>query len=223
VKFKKDKIGLQIWITFFSKPFFEIWLEQATPEIKDWFQREIVYLKKNIKPNSKILDVGCGFGRHIKILAEFSKEVVGIDNNKDMIQKAKQNLSGLNNVRLLLRDAQKLEFEDNYFDYVICMDNTFGQISDKLKTLKEMKRVTKEEGEVMISVCSEKALQYRIEDCKKLGLTITKIEAGKIYTKEGLISEQFTKQQLKNLFDYVGLKVKIIELNPISYLCEAIK
>jgi 2-polyprenyl-6-hydroxyphenyl methylase/3-demethylubiquinone-9 3-methyltransferase len=208
---------------FYSNPYFEILLKQATPEIKDWFQREIEYMKKNIKPNSKILDVGCDFGRHMKILAEFSKEVVGIDNNKDMIQKAKQNLSGLNNVRLFLQDARKLEFEDNYFDYVICMDNTFGQISNKLKALKEMKRVAKKGGNVVISVCSEKALQYRIEDCKKVGLTITKIEAGKIYTKEGLISEQFTKLQLKNLFDYVGLKVKIIELNPISYLCEAIK
>jgi 2-polyprenyl-3-methyl-5-hydroxy-6-metoxy-1,4-benzoquinol methylase len=88
---------------FYSKPYFEILLKQATPEIKDWFQKEIECLKKNIKPNSKILDVGCDFGRHIKILAVFSKEVIGIDNNEDMIQKAKQNLSGLNNVRLFLR------------------------------------------------------------------------------------------------------------------------
>ena len=58
---------------FFSKPFFKTWLKQSSSEIKEWFQKEIEYLKKNIKPKSKILDVGCGFGRHIKILAPFSK------------------------------------------------------------------------------------------------------------------------------------------------------
>jgi len=64
---------------FFSKPSFEEWLKEAPLEIKDWFQKEIEYLQNNIRPNSKILDVGCGFGRHIKILAPFSKEVIGID------------------------------------------------------------------------------------------------------------------------------------------------
>ena len=129
---------------FFSKPYFEIWLKQAHPKIKDWFQKEIEYLKKNIKPNSKILDVGCGFGRHIEILAGFSKEVVGIDNNSDMIRKAKDRLSNFKNVKLFLQDAQNLDFEDDYFDYIICLTNTFGNFPDiKEKVLKEMKRVCK--------------------------------------------------------------------------------
>jgi 2-polyprenyl-3-methyl-5-hydroxy-6-metoxy-1,4-benzoquinol methylase len=104
---------------FYSKPYFEILLKQATPEIKDWFQKEIEYLRKNIKPNSKILDVGCGFGRHMKILANFSNEVIGIDNNEDMIQKAKQNLSGL-----------KTLTSNNYSDL-----NRFGCATDTLTTV----------------------------------------------------------------------------------------
>ncbi|MCX8189832.1 MAG: class I SAM-dependent methyltransferase [Candidatus Diapherotrites archaeon] len=77
---------------FFSKPFFEIWLEQADGEIKDWFQKEICYLEENIKPKAKILDVGCGFGRHIEILANSSKEVIGVDINPAMIQRAKKTI-----------------------------------------------------------------------------------------------------------------------------------
>ena len=209
---------------FFSKHFFETWLEQAAPEIKEWFSREIEYLKKNIEPNSKILDIGCGFGRHIKILAPFSKEIIGIDNNSDMIQKSKQNLSNFKNVKLFLQDAKKLDFDDNSFDYVICMTNTFGDFPEiKTDVLKEMKRVCKNDGKIIISIYSEKSLEIRKNDYEKVGLHITKIDDGIIHTEEGLISEQFTKTQLENLFNSVDLEVEITELNPISYICEAVK
>ena len=206
---------------FFSKPFFEIWLKQAHPKIKDWFEKEIAYLKKNIKPNSKILDIGCGFGRHIEIIADFSKEVIGIDNTEDMLQKAKQRLSNFKNVKLFLQDAQNLQFEDDYFDYVICVTNTFGDFPNiKEDVLKEMKRVCKKGGKIIISVYNDKALEIRKKDYEKVGLHITEIKNNVIYTKEGLISEQFSKPQLKELFDKLKLKSKILELNDISFLCE---
>jgi len=209
---------------FFSKPFFEKWIRDAAPEIKDWFQKEIEYLQNNIKPNSKILDVGCGFGRHIQILASFSKKIIGIDNDEIMIRKAEQNLSNFDNVKLLLQEAGKLSFTDNSFDYVICMTNTFGNFPNiRLDVLREMKRVCKKGGKIIISVYSERALEIRKKDYEKVGLHITKFENGIIYTEEGLISEQFTKPQLEELFNSFGLETKIIALNPISYVCEAIK
>ena len=209
---------------FFSKSFFETWFEQSSSELKDWFQKEIKYLKNNIKPNSKILDIGCGFGRHIKVLADFSKEVVGIDDNEDMLQKAKRKLSNFKNVRLFLQNAKKLSFDNNFFDYVICMTNTFGNFSDgKENALKEMKRVCKEDGKIIICVYSDKALKVRKKSYEKLGLHITKINNGMIYTKEGLISEQFTKPKLEKLFEKLKLKSKILELNSISFLCELTK
>ena len=206
---------------FFSKPFFEIWLNQAHPKIKDWFKKEIAYLKKNIKPNSKILDIGCGFGRHIEVIADFSKEVIGIDNNFDMIRKAKDRLSNFKNVKLFVQDAQNLDFDDDYFDYVICLTNTFGDFPDiKEDVLKEMKRVCKKDGKIIISVYNDKALEIRKKDYEKVGLHITKNKDNVIYTEEGLISEQFSKPQLKRLFDKLELKSKILELNAISFLCE---
>ena len=209
---------------FFSKPYFEIWLKQASPEIKKWFQEEIDYLKKNIKLDSKILDVGCGFGRHIKVLAPFSEEVIGIDNNEDMLNKAKQNLSNFKNIKLFLQDAQKLEFDDGSFDYIICMTNTFWTfLNKKRKILREMKRVLEQNGKIIISVYSEKATNVRIKNYEKVGLHIKKMKNGKIYFKEGHITEQFSKKQLVKLSESIGLKVNIIELTPISYLCIATK
>jgi len=116
---------------FFSKNFFENWLNEASPEIKDWFQKEADYLKERIKPNSTILDVGCGFGRHIQLFSSFSKEVVGIDNDNVMVGKAREILKNFDNVRLFLQDAEKMEFPDGTFDYVICANNYFWLIFRK--------------------------------------------------------------------------------------------
>src|SRR3989344_8222819 len=199
--------------TVYSKPFFENWLNVAPLEVKEWLEKEIKYLKENIKPNSKVLDIGCGFGRHIEIIADFSKEVIGIDDNPNMIKKAKDRLSNFKNVKLFLQNAQKLDFEDDYFDYVICLTNTFGDFPElKEKALKEMKRVCKKDGKIIISVYNDKALEIRKKDYGKVGLHITEIKNNIIYTKEGLISEQFSKPQLKELFDKLKLKSKILEV-----------
>lgn len=201
---------------FFSKPFFETWLSQPHPRIKDWFRKEVEYLKENIAPNSKVLDIGCGFGRHIEVISDRCEEIVGIDNNNDMIRKARERLPDSENIKLFVQDAQNLTLDDNYFDYVICMTNTFGDFPPiKLDVLGEMKRVCKEGGKIIISVYNDNSLEIRKKDYQNVGLTISSTEDGVVHTEEGLVSEQFTRKQLEGLFDKLGLESKISELTPI--------
>ena len=208
---------------FFSTPLFEKWLREAPPELKQWFKKEIEWLKESIPSNSRILDVGCGFGRHLKILANSSRKLFGIDNNKVMIKKARKNLAGIKSIRLSLQNGKELAFKDNSFDFVICMTNTFGNFpSIKLNVLKEMRRVCRKGGKVIVSVYSEKSLDLRVKSYKKVGVEILKIEEGVVYAK-GFISKQFSKEELENLFKKFFQEVRIVELTPFSYLCEAIK
>lgn len=209
---------------FFSTPYFETWIKHAHPQIKNWFEREIDYLKTSIPPNSRILDVGCGFGRHIALLAPMAKEIIGIDNSSYMIDKAKSQLSHHSNVQLLKQDIEKLSFAADHFDYVICMTNTFGDfIEKKERAISEMARVCKPNGTVVISVYSNNALKVRLEDYKKVGLTIREVKGKRIYTDQGLVSEQFCEQELTDLFVKHSLTSKISNPNEISILCEGRK
>lgn len=192
--------------------------------ISDWIEKETIYLKKNIKKGSVVLDVGCGWGEDIETIANIVQKAVGVDKDPLIAKEAKSNLSKFKNVEIFLEDAKKLHFEDNIFDYVICLGNTFGNLGkDKYKALKEMKRVVKKNGKIIISVYSEKALPKRMEGYIKTRVKINKITKGGTVYYEGLISEQFSKEKLRKIFGKAGLKVKIIKLNPISYICEAVK
>ena len=103
------------------------------------------------------------------------------------------------------------------------MTNTFGNLpSIKLNVLKEMRRVCRKGGKVIVSVYSEKSLDLRVKSYKKVGVEILKIEEGVVYAR-GFISEQFSKEELENLFKKFFQEVRIVELTPFSYLCEAIK
>lgn len=215
--FKKER-------KFSVKPHLNKWLTQAPPSLRNFFEKEDEYLKKNIKSKSNILDIGCGFGRNIKVFAKNAKKVSGIDYDKGVLGTARKELRQYKNVKLFLENAKKLHFRDSEFDYVICMGNTFGNIlSIRLQALSEMKRVVRVGGKIIISVFSEKALATQIKGLKVAAFKVIKIKNGKVYTKEGLISERFTKKQLKEIFNSVGLRIKIRQLTPISYICEAVK
>lgn len=110
--------------------------------------------RKNLLGNLKgnILEIGVGTGKNLQYYHKDAK-VIGIDLSSKMLSKAKEKLKQLKNKnknkKLLEMDAQNLKFKDNSFDYVV---NTFVlcSVPDPVKTLKEMKRVLKNGGKILM-------------------------------------------------------------------------
>lgn len=202
---------------------YEYWKKftnSTSKAIKDWLEKENEFLKENITNNSTVLDVGIGYGRNVETIANNVKKLVGIDKSTFLLKEANK----FSNVELFCEDANKMHFQDDSFDFVICMGNTFGDFAeDKVNILKEMKRVCKKDGKIFISIYSENAIDYRIKEYERIGIKISKIQEGEVFTSDGLKLEQFTKEKLKKIFSEVGLEVEINELNQISYICIASK
>ena len=97
--------------------------------------------------SGKVLEVGVGTGRNLKFYPA-GAQVTGIDNSAGMLEIAREKAGGMQNITLLLMDAEHLEFPDNSFDYVV---TTFVlcTIPDPVQALKEMRRVLKPSGEFM--------------------------------------------------------------------------
>ena len=104
----------------------------------------------DLQKGSKILDLGCGTGALLKILEDRfpSSELTGIDLTEEMLAVAKQKLS--DNVELLLGSASNLPFDSESFDWVI-MSNVIGHLADKKTALKEIHRVLKNPGKIVIT------------------------------------------------------------------------
>jgi len=193
--------------------------------IQEFLEGEIDFIKKQILPGKKILEIGCGYGRLMEILSENAEKVVGIDYSKRLLEEAKKRLSRKENTKVFLMNAKNLEFNDESFDYVVCLDNSFGNMPGiESQVLKEMIRTCKSGGEIIVSVFSENAVETQIENYKRIGLKEIRDDGKAIHTKEGLYSRRFTKEDLKNLFKEAGLEEpKIIKICSVNYIAIARK
>lgn len=102
------------------------------------------------KIGSKILDVATGTGKQAFAFAKRGYDVIGVDLSEVMLKVAtKENRYG--NLNFEVADATNLPFRDNGFD-VSCVSFALHEmpLTIREKALKEMVRVTKPEGMIVI-------------------------------------------------------------------------
>lgn len=206
--------------------FWENLLANLPKSYKKWFEEEKKYLQKTITPDAKVLEVGCGDGRSIFDILPITKDVIGIDHDEKAVKDAKNNFSSYPTIKIRKADATDLPFKDEEFDFVMCM-TTFANFGDKKFTvLKEMKKVLKKSGKIIISVFSEDAFEERIKVYKASGVKIKEIKNGNVIFDEAVgdnVSEQFTKKQLEDIFSRANLHIEDITRVNIAYLCTLTK
>ena len=95
-------------------------------EYKDWPPRE----KKALKyVKGKVLDLGCGAGRHTLYLQKKGFDVLGIDSSPLAIKVCRKR--GLKKARVL--DIKDLGPETGIFDTILMLCNNFGLFGDEKK------------------------------------------------------------------------------------------
>lgn len=102
--------------------------------------------------NLKILDAGCGEGQLLlKISKVNSGELYGTDITPVAIESAKERVRG---GVFSLQNLRSLNFEDDFFDVVICTE-VIEHISNYQEAIKELKRVLKKDGLLIITFPNE--------------------------------------------------------------------
>lgn len=102
-------------------------------------------------PLGDLLDIGCGQGRTLKLLANRANRAVGVDIDASARQLARTELllAGLPNCSLRYGDMYRLPFEDREFDTVI-LDDVLGNAQRPAVALLEAKRLTSDSGRLVI-------------------------------------------------------------------------
>lgn len=108
---------------------------------------------ENLKNNSQVLDVACGTADSTIALAKAGvPRVVGVDISEGMLKVGEKKIEELNLnsvISLKVEDCENLSFGDNTFDAAFI---AFGirNFEDKKKGLKELHRVLKPNGHLLI-------------------------------------------------------------------------
>lgn len=212
------------------KKFYEIFdfskiITNPPEQTQEFLDNEDKWIEKYPWSGKDILEIGCGYGRLTEKIAPLTKNIIGIDFSVPLVYESKKLLVGFPNTSLFIMDAARLGFAENVFDSVVCLNASFSNMPNiETIVIKEMKRVCKIGGEVIISVLSEKAENDQLEKYHQAGLHVISNQDNLIITKEGLHSKRFSKNDLhKLLLKIGGLKYEIKEFCSIGYLIIATK
>ena len=98
-------------------------------------------------PVGDLLDIGCGRGRLLKLLASRAKRVVGVDIDSDARRLARAELlvAGSPNCTLRQGDMYSLPFDDDEFDTII-LDDVLGGAERPTQAIEESLRLLKPGG-----------------------------------------------------------------------------
>jgi ubiquinone/menaquinone biosynthesis C-methylase UbiE len=205
--------------------------EIAPPRTRQYLQAEVEHICRKINPGDIVLELGCGYGRILPVLARKARIVFGIDSSFTSIRMGRKLLKDTPNCFLATMDAVKLGFRDNIFNVVVCIQNGISAFHvDRLELMAEAIRVAKPGGAVLFSSYSNKFWDHRLEWFYRqseeglLGeIDLEKTGDGVIVTKDGFTGTAIKPEEFLSLASQLKVDAKIIEVDESSLFCEILK
>ena len=132
----------------------------TTPQGKAFHALEVEQLMavvKDLPVPSMILEVGCGTGRFIAILAQLGHTVRGIEPSTSMLAETRRKVEKFDNVELNAGEGAKLPYGDDQFDFVYAIRvlNQTGSKEYALRTIGELIRVTRPGGRALVEFVNQ--------------------------------------------------------------------
>jgi ubiquinone/menaquinone biosynthesis C-methylase UbiE len=190
---------------------------------KPW--KECLDFIEKLPKKSIVADIGCGNGRHLKPCAKKCKKVIGIDLSKELLDIVKEKLDfeKIKNVTLIHADATNIPNDDESVNaalYIATLHNIKGR-NNRIKSLKEIKRILKKNGVALISVWSRWQDKYRKQFFKKWFTQKGSSEFGDVdiyWRQNGLDIPRFYHLYSKKEFqkDLTEAGFKIVEMKDVK-------
>jgi len=193
----------------------------------------VSYLFTTLKKDSSIknvLDVGCGSGRHVVLFAREGYIVSGTETAPSALEYAKEYTASENlNASFKLGSVSHIEFKDNSFDLLLC----WGVINNVIeknafeRSMREIKRVLKPDGKLLISLMSQDDKKFKEAVCVEDNLYKISYKDSEYYTRfwdRGEVVSFLKKYGFEiEKLGFVLRNVNFDENIPVSYYTVAAK
>lgn len=198
--------------------------EKPLPQMQEYFDREREYLLELVAPHEAVLDVGCGNGRNLKDIASHVRLAIGIDSDAEMIDAARVNLAGLQNVELYNEDFFVMDFPEQ-FDLTLCTYNTIGSpfvhAYKREAFVRKMAEATKAGGNVVITFWKQDmaGMEFSKTYFSSIGVPVLKVEEARVETAEGTF-RRFSREDVEIIAKQVSSAYSIIDLTDVFFLLD---
>lgn len=125
----------------------------SSPEVLAHYREVVAWIADAAFQRGRLLDIGCGTGRHATALALRGFEVVALDFAPAMLARATAR-AARQGAALDLRQADvraRLPFDDGSFEVVLC-SYVLQTINDPVALLREARRVLRPHGVLLVEV-----------------------------------------------------------------------
>lgn len=162
---------------WFNSPYYHL-LYSNRNDVEAHFFIDNLLTSINLKPNSKVLDLACGKGRHSVYLSKKGFQVTGVDLSLNNICEASKQENV--NLNFFTHDMRKV-FRINYFDAIVNMFTSFGYFeteNENTEVIQSCYTGLNSKGKLVIDFFNLNVVKNRIVpfEEKKTGNIIFKIE-----------------------------------------------
>lgn len=183
------------------------------------------YIKKYLKPNSKILEIGAGTGRYSIALADMGYEIDAVELVPHNIEIMQKKVKSEHRINIYQGNACDLSFvESESYDIVLLLGPMYHLFNneDKHKAICEAIRAAKKGAVIFASYCNNDTCMYKMFAKHKMlkliddGLVDESFHAKSI---PNMIFELYRKSDIDNLMkDYNVTRLHFVGVDMLSYI-----
>lgn len=194
-------------------------------ETRKHFWRGLEFIADCVKTGDKVLDFGCGNGRLLELFSDKKIDYLGLDTSEKLINTAKVRYPEKSDNFLKVSSSGSLSLPDNSFNTVfsIAVFHHFPSLEYGEKMAKELYRVTKKDGCIVITVWNLWQIKYiknivknwvnKLKGHSVLGWNDCYIPfADNQNNKFQRFHHAFTKRELYKLFSDAGFDIEKCEI-----------
>ena len=154
-----------------------------------------------LKPDSKILEIGCGIGTIVSVLSSQGYDITGMDISREAIA---YGLKKYGDIKLQAQPAEALSYENESFDIVLSFD-LFEHIAQVDRHVSEVWRVLRPGGYYLFQTPN-----------KYSNVTFTILSKGSLKWRSKSHPSLHTARQLRQRLAKHGFEVQFVKMNPIN-------
>lgn len=198
--------------------------DTAIPRISRYLEREISFVRERLKKTDKVLELAAGYGRIMKELAPYVKNITGIEISGDNVRFGEEYLKNSPNTALLTMDVHDIDYSES-FDAVLCLQNGLSAVKANVpeafaaKTIKALKKGGKAYFSTYHPKFWEQRLAWFEEQARKglIGeLDMEKTKNGVIICKDGFRATTHSIADLEQIGRSTNCRWQIFEVDDSS-------